>query len=109
MTITVDLAAATRFLAGHARVLDRRRAAVLLDGDDGAGALGAVEGYRNADGGYSWGLEPDLRAAESQPGGALRQESVSAPGASVQTRMLYLRPSIDSTRVKPAMPAFAAP
>ena len=27
--------------------------------------------YRNPDGGYGWGLEPDLRAPESQPGGAL--------------------------------------
>ena len=71
MTITVDLAAATRFLAGHARVLERRRAAVLLDGGGGAAALGALEGYRNPDGGYGWGLEPDLRAPESQPAGAL--------------------------------------
>ena len=37
-----------------------------------AGAvLAAVDGYRNPDGGYGWGLEPDLRATESQPGGRL--------------------------------------
>ena len=74
MTITapdVDVAAARSFLIGHARVLDRRRAEVLLDGVPGTGALGAVEAYHNADGGYGWGLEPDLRAPESQPGGAL--------------------------------------
>jgi hypothetical protein len=75
MTITapsVDVAAAQRFLSAHARTLDRRRAEVLLGlGGAGAGALGALEAYRNPDGGYGWGLEPDLRAPESQPGGAL--------------------------------------
>src|SRR5581483_4306722 len=34
---------------------------------------------------------------------------VSAPGASVQTRMLYLRPSMASTLEKPQMPPLAAP
>ncbi len=33
--------------------------------------VAAVEGYRNPDGGYGWGLEPDLRSASSQPAGAL--------------------------------------
>ena len=33
--------------------------------------LAAVEAYRNPDGGYGWGLEPDLRSRTSQPGGAL--------------------------------------
>ena len=57
-------------MAGHARQLDRRRLELLLDGGDPAPVLAAVDGYRNPDGGYSWGLEPDLRATESQPGGA---------------------------------------
>jgi len=34
---------------------------------------------------------------------------VSAPGASVQIRMLYLRPSIASTLDSPQMPPLAAP
>ncbi|MGY1753999.1 hypothetical protein [Blastococcus sp. SYSU D01042] len=69
--VTVDLAAAAAFLAGAGRVLDRRRFD-LLTGSDGADAVvAAVDGYRNADGGYGWGLEPDLRSATSQPGGAL--------------------------------------
>ena len=34
---------------------------------------------------------------------------VSAPGASVQIRMLYLRPSMASTLEKPQMPPLAAP
>jgi hypothetical protein len=33
--------------------------------------LAALSAYRNPDGGYGWGLEPDLRATESQPGAAL--------------------------------------
>jgi hypothetical protein len=67
----VDLAAAADFLAGSARVLDRRRLDVLFGDGDPAAVLAAVDGYRNPDGGYGWGLEPDLRSRTSQPGGAL--------------------------------------
>ena len=67
----VDLNAARRFMAEHARLLDRRRFGVVADGDPPEGALAALSGYRNADGGYGWGLEPDLRSATSQPGPAL--------------------------------------
>lgn len=67
----VDLAAAERFMATYARVLDRRRLEVLLGRSD-ADALGrAVDAYRNPDGGYGWAIEPDLRSPESQPVGAL--------------------------------------
>ncbi|MPZ85738.1 MAG: hypothetical protein GEV28_37325 [Actinophytocola sp.] len=69
--MTVDIAAATSFLATHGRLLDRRLLALQLGEADPSAALAAVDGYRNPDGGYGWGLEPDLRAPESQPGGAL--------------------------------------
>lgn len=39
--------------------------------DSRLAVLAALDGYRNVDGGYGWGIEPDLRAAESQPAGAL--------------------------------------
>ncbi|MFF0728542.1 hypothetical protein [Streptomyces sp. NPDC004134] len=69
--MTADLAAAASFMATHARLLDRRRFELLVGGTEPAAVLAAVDGYRNPDGGYGWGLEPDLRAPESQPGGAL--------------------------------------
>jgi len=69
--VTADLSAAASFLATHARTLDRRRFELLLNPTDPAAALAAVDAYRNPDGGYGWGLEPDLRAPESKPGGAL--------------------------------------
>lgn len=69
--MTADLRAAASFMATHARLLDRRRFELLLGETDPAAVLAAVDGYRNPDGGYGWGLEPDLRAPESQPGGAL--------------------------------------
>jgi hypothetical protein len=78
MTIMdVDIAAAASFMATHGRLLDRRRFEFLFGGDAGA-VLAAVDGYRNSEGGYGWGLEPDLRAAESQPGGALHALEVFA-------------------------------
>jgi hypothetical protein len=67
----VDLVAASRFMAAHARLLDRRRFEVILRDAPADGALDALRAYGNPDGGYGWGLEPDLRAPESQPGGAL--------------------------------------
>jgi hypothetical protein len=63
----VDLNAAADFMATHARLLDRRRFQLRGGAGDGAQALAALEGYRNPDGGYGWGLEPDLRSPESQP------------------------------------------
>jgi hypothetical protein len=69
--VNVDLAAAEAFLAAHARVLDRRRYRLLVGEADPRSVLAAVDAYRNPDGGYGWGLEPDLRSPESQPGGAL--------------------------------------
>lgn len=67
----IDLAAARAFLATHARLLDRRAAAVVLDGAPAAPLLTALDAYRNPDGGFGWALEPDLRVAASQPVGAL--------------------------------------
>src|SRR5688572_33233251 len=67
----VDLNAASDFMAAHARLLGRRRFEVLMLGAPPDGLLAALEAYRNPDGGYSWGLEPDLRDARSQPGPAL--------------------------------------
>jgi hypothetical protein len=69
--VSIDLAAAEAFMAAHARVLDRRRLQLHLGRADPAAVLAAVDAYRNPDGGYGWGLEPDLRSPESQPGAAL--------------------------------------
>jgi hypothetical protein len=75
--------AARSFMAGHARILDRRRFELLFDGADPNGALAALRAYRNPDGGYGHGLEPDLRAPESQPGAALHAFEVFADIAPV--------------------------
>ncbi|MGW4482629.1 hypothetical protein ACWEOE_02205 [Amycolatopsis sp. NPDC004368] len=69
--MTVNLGAAASFMGTHGRVLDRRRFELLFGEGDADAVLSAVSAYRNPDGGYGWGLEPDLRAPESQPGGAL--------------------------------------
>jgi hypothetical protein len=86
--VNVDLPAAASFLATHGRLLDRRRFEFLFASRHTStdtstdttpdAVLAAVDGYRNVDGGYGWGLEPDLRAPESQPGGALHALEVFA-------------------------------
>ena len=65
------LSRASAFMAAHARILDRRRFDLEVGRCGPEDVLPALAGYRNADGGYGWGLEPDLRARGSQPGGAL--------------------------------------
>ena len=73
-TVQTGIGRAASFLARHARPLDRRRFAAVVGeatAETRRAVLAALEGYRNADGGYGWGIEPDLRAPESQPAGAL--------------------------------------
>jgi hypothetical protein len=76
--MTIDISAARDFMATHARVLDRRRFELLDGRADPAGALAALDGYGNPDGGYGWGLEADLRSPESQPAAALHAFEVFA-------------------------------
>jgi hypothetical protein len=59
--------AAAQFLAGHARVLDRRRFERLFKGGPAGPVRDAVAAYRNADGGFGHALEPDGRTPGSQP------------------------------------------
>ncbi|AOS64991.1 hypothetical protein [Actinoalloteichus hymeniacidonis] len=68
-----DLTRISEFITTHARLLDRRRFALLIGAgpEEIAGALAALACYRNPDGGYGWGLEPDLRSSSSQPVSAL--------------------------------------
>jgi hypothetical protein len=63
----VDIDAAERFVHSNARVLDRHRLAVLLHGTPSAPVLAALGAYRNPDGGFGHGLEPDIRAPDSEP------------------------------------------
>jgi hypothetical protein len=67
----VDLPAAARFVAGHARLLDRHRHAALIEGGAKPPVLDALRAYRNDDGGFGHALEPDVRAPSSQPGATL--------------------------------------
>jgi hypothetical protein len=70
---TPDFDGAAAFMAAHARVVDRRLFQRLFSGGapgaaDSAGAVrDAVAAYRNSDGGFGFALEPDCRAAASQP------------------------------------------
>src|ERR671922_1481003 len=84
MQTSNPLIAARRFLAGHARLLDRRRFELLFEGADPELVLAALRAYRNPDGGYGHGLEPDLRARESQPSAALHAFEVFAEIAPVR-------------------------
>ena len=83
--MTIDISAARDFMATHARVLDRRSCELLDGGGDPAGALAALDGYGNPDGGYGWGLEGDLRSPESQPAAALHAFEVFADIAPATT------------------------
>lgn len=81
--MNIDLGGAHAFMTANARVLDRRRfEAIVRDSDEARTAVvTGLDAYRNADGGYGWGLEPDLRAPQSQPAAALHAfEALVAAG-----------------------------
>lgn len=90
--LRMDIRAASSFLAAHARVLDRRRFGLLVGaGGDVEGVVTALDAYRNGDGGYGWGIEPDLRSPESQPAGAMHAFEVLAEiGPAASARALEL-------------------
>jgi hypothetical protein len=67
MKKTPDFDAAAEFMAARARVLDRRVFQRLFQGGAPEPVRDAVAAYRNDDGGFGHALEPDLRAAASQP------------------------------------------
>ena len=63
----IDEAAARRFIYANGRVLERRVYASLFEGADTSGVVGSLLGFRNPDGGFGHGLEPDKRVPDSQP------------------------------------------
>jgi hypothetical protein len=67
----IDLGKTSEFMDTYARLIDRRRFDLLFGHGDADGAVAALTGYANGDGGFGWALEPDLRSASSQPVGAL--------------------------------------
>jgi hypothetical protein len=70
--IDIDVPAARASVTTHGRILDRRRLGVVLDGAPGDRLLAALDADRNDDGGYGWGLEPDLCSLERQPVAAMQ-------------------------------------
>ena len=66
--MTQDILAAARgFLDREGRLVERRLADVLFDAADASGVVDAVRAYRNPDGGFGHGLEPDKRCPASLP------------------------------------------
>jgi hypothetical protein len=61
------LAAGRAFLEREGRLVERRLAATLFDGAPAGGVIDALRGYRNPDGGFGHGLEPDKRCPDSLP------------------------------------------
>lgn len=60
-------AAAHGFIRREARLLERRMFASIFEGEAADGVIDALRAYRNADGGFGHGLEPDKLCPESLP------------------------------------------
>ena len=58
---------ARRFLYAEGRLLERRLFGVLFEEAGAGSVVDALLGYRNPDGGFGHGLEPDKRVPDSQP------------------------------------------
>lgn len=110
--MSIHLGRARAFMASHARVLDRRRFdAVTSDSAaDREAIIDGLDAYRNPDGGYGWGLEPDLRAPESQPGGALHAlEALADAGPVTSPHAPALLDWLDSVTLPDGGLPFALP
>jgi hypothetical protein len=107
--MTIDLTAASAFMATHGRLLDRRRYEALLGAVGAPEVFAALDGYRNPDGGYGWGIEPDLRASESQPAGAMHALEVLAEHAVTTPRSLELCDWLDRQTLADGGLPFALP
>jgi hypothetical protein len=81
-----NLEAAVTFVATHARILERRRLDLLVGQGTPDDVVAALDAYRNLDGGYGWGLEPDLRSSISQPVAAMHALEVLAEIRDTTTR-----------------------
>ena len=55
------------FLEREGRLLERRLFATVFEGAAPSGVVDALRGYRNPDGGFGHGLEPDKRCPDSLP------------------------------------------
>jgi hypothetical protein len=63
----IDRRGAENFIWSAARVVDRHRYSMLFADGAAGPVVEALRGYRNPDGGFGHGLEPDLRGPGSQP------------------------------------------
>ncbi|MFK7933289.1 MAG: hypothetical protein AB8G22_07255 [Saprospiraceae bacterium] len=62
-----NYAKARDFILTNARMIERRLFAFHFENGDKTGVFHAVYAYRNADGGFGHGMEPDTASPESQP------------------------------------------
>ena len=66
--VTDDVLVAGRaFIEREGRLVERRLAETIFDGADPTGVIDAVRAYRNVDGGFGHGFEPDKRCPASLP------------------------------------------
>jgi hypothetical protein len=103
-----DLDRASTFVIRNARLIDRRRFALITGRGTADAVLAALLGYRNEDGGYGWALEPDLRTPESRPVGALHAFEVFAEIGGGEAAV-DLCDWLDSVTLPIAAPAGSAP
>jgi hypothetical protein len=87
------LTAGRAFLDREGRLIERRLAEVLFDGADPSGVVDAVRAYRNPDGGFGYGLEPDKRCPASLPIDVECALEVLLVAGAAQPRELAERPS----------------
>lgn len=111
--MTIDIVKGARFMTTHGRLIDRRRFIVATgrpSADDRRAILAALDAYRNPDGGFGWGLEPDCRAPESQPAGALHAlEAVADAGPEPYEGVDALLAWLDGTTLADGGLPFALP
>ena len=86
--MTIDIEAARQFVHANGRVIDRHRLATLVDGAPTEPLLTALRAFRNPDGGFGHGLEPDVRCPGSQTAATLQALEVLVEAGATDDPML---------------------
>lgn len=76
--MNINVEAAEQFVNANARLIERHRLAVLLHDAPVEPVIDALRAYRNPDGGFGHGLEPDVRCPGSQTAAVLHALEVLA-------------------------------
>src|SRR5258708_32651882 len=104
-----QFAAARDFILRQSRLLERRLFAPCFEGAQAAGVIDALRGYRNDDGGFGHGLEPDQRCPARLPIDVEIALQALAAASTVEQPLVVASPRYPAKRGADRQPVWGSP